>query len=164
MIKDAPFTRVDLVSCRNLLIYLQPAAQQKVLSLFHFALNRGGVLFLGPSESPGPLARDFESVDKHWRLYRKHSDVRMPVDTRRAAAARAADVRLATATAPSPRRPLLALAAARHLRRAARRVMPPSLLSTSAASWSTRSAARAASCACATAGRASTCSTWSTPS
>ena len=54
VIKDAPFTRVDLVSCRNLLIYLQPAAQQKVLSLFHFALNRGGVLFLGPSESAGP--------------------------------------------------------------------------------------------------------------
>ena len=45
VIKDAPFTRVDLITCRNLLIYLQPPAQQKVLSLFHFALNRGGVLF-----------------------------------------------------------------------------------------------------------------------
>src|SRR5690606_15086465 len=55
VIRDAPFTRVDLVSCRNLLIYLQPAAQQKALSLFHFALNRGGALFLGPSESPGPM-------------------------------------------------------------------------------------------------------------
>ena len=79
VIKDAPFTRVDLISCRNLLIYLQPFAQQKVLSLFHFALNRNGVLFLGPSESPGPLAQSFEHVDKHWRIYRKHSDVRVPV-------------------------------------------------------------------------------------
>jgi two-component system, chemotaxis family, CheB/CheR fusion protein len=82
VIKDAPFTRVDLVSCRNMLIYLQPAAQQKVLSLFHFALNRGGVVFLGPSESQAGLARDFETVDAHWRIYRKYSDVRFPVDAR----------------------------------------------------------------------------------
>jgi two-component system, chemotaxis family, CheB/CheR fusion protein len=82
VIKDPPFTRVDLVSCRNLLIYLQPGAQQKVLNLFHFALNRGGIVMLGPSESPGLLAHDFETVDGHWRTYRKHSDVRMPVDTR----------------------------------------------------------------------------------
>ena len=83
VIKDAPFTRVDMVTCRNMLIYLQPAAQKKVLSLFHFALNRGGVLMLGPSESPGTLGRDFETVDRHWQLYRKHSDVRMSVETRR---------------------------------------------------------------------------------
>ena len=89
VIKDAPFTRVDLVSCRNMLIYLQPAAQQKVLSHFHFALNRGGVVFLGPSESPGPLVDEFEAVDKHWRIYRKYSDARMPVDTRPFTAPRA---------------------------------------------------------------------------
>jgi two-component system CheB/CheR fusion protein len=82
VIKDAPFTRVDFIACRNLLIYLQPAAQQKVLSFFHFSLNHGGVLFLGPSESVGALARGFEPVDKHWQLYRKHSDARTPVDTR----------------------------------------------------------------------------------
>jgi two-component system CheB/CheR fusion protein len=82
VIKDAPFTRVDLVSCRNMLIYLQPAAQQKVLSHFHFALNRGGVVFLGPSESPGPLVDEFEAVDTQWRIFRKFSDARMPVDTR----------------------------------------------------------------------------------
>ncbi|MEP6652184.1 MAG: chemotaxis protein CheB [Myxococcales bacterium] len=84
VIKNAPFTRVDFVSCRNLLIYLQPAVQQKVLSLFHFALKRGGVLFLGPSETAGIVARDFEVIDKHWRLYRKHTDTRMPVDARMA--------------------------------------------------------------------------------
>ena len=55
VIKDAPFTRVDLVSCRNMLIYFQPPVQQKVMSQFHFALNRGGVMMLGPSESPGAL-------------------------------------------------------------------------------------------------------------
>jgi two-component system CheB/CheR fusion protein len=65
VIKDAPFTRVDLISCRNLLIYLQPSAQQKALSLFHFSLNRGGTLFLGPSESTGNLSQDFEVLDKH---------------------------------------------------------------------------------------------------
>ncbi|HLK89149.1 MAG TPA: chemotaxis protein CheB [Polyangia bacterium] len=82
VIKDAPFTRVDLVTCRNLLIYLQPAAQQKVLSLFHFALTRNGFLFLGPSETVGPLAVGYETVDKHWRLYRKRNDARIPVDAR----------------------------------------------------------------------------------
>jgi two-component system, chemotaxis family, CheB/CheR fusion protein len=82
VIRDAPFTRVDLVSCRNMLIYLQPTVQQKVLNQFHFALNRGGVMFLGPSESPGALLKDFETVDAHWRIYRKHSDVRIPVDPR----------------------------------------------------------------------------------
>jgi two-component system CheB/CheR fusion protein len=82
VIKDPPFTRVDLVTCRNLLIYLQPAAQQKALSFFHFALNRGGVVFLGPSESPGALVNDFEPVDRHWRMYRKFSSARIDVDAR----------------------------------------------------------------------------------
>ena len=82
VIRDPPFTRVDLVTCRNLLIYLQPAAQQKALSLFHFALNRGGVVFLGPSESPGPLINDFEPVDRHWRMYRKYSSARIDVEAR----------------------------------------------------------------------------------
>ncbi len=82
VIKDAPFTKVDLITCRNLLIYLQPAAQQKVLSLFHFALNRGGTLFLGPSETAGSVTRGFEVVDKHWRIYRKRGDARIPIDAR----------------------------------------------------------------------------------
>jgi two-component system CheB/CheR fusion protein len=80
VVKDAPFTRVDLVSCRNMLIYLQPPAQEKVLSRFHFALNRGGMMFLGPSESLGHLDHDFETIHKQWRIYRKYSDSRVPVD------------------------------------------------------------------------------------
>ena len=100
VIKDAPFTRIDLVSCRNLLIYLQPPAQQKVLSFFHFALNREGILLLGPSESTNPFPRGFEMIDKQWQLYRKHSDVRTPVDARLQPLTRA-DARGAAAPLPS---------------------------------------------------------------
>ncbi|MET0795620.1 MAG: chemotaxis protein CheB [Polyangiaceae bacterium] len=80
VVKDAPFTRVDLVSCRNMLIYLQQPAQEKVLSRFHFALNRGGIMFLGPSESLGHLDHDFETIHKQWRIYKKFSDSRVPFD------------------------------------------------------------------------------------
>lgn len=82
IITDAPFTRMDLISCRNLLIYLQPMAQKKALSLFHFGLKKGGYLFLGPSESPGDLTEEFDCVDLHWRIYRKRRDVRLPPDLR----------------------------------------------------------------------------------
>ena len=82
VLKDAPFTRLDLVSCRNLLIYFQPPAQKRVLSLFHFALKTGGTLFLGPSESTGEIGDEFEAVDSHWRLYRKRRDIRLVPDMR----------------------------------------------------------------------------------
>lgn len=82
VIKDAPFTKLDLISCRNLLIYFQPIAQKKVLSLFHFGLKAGGVMFLGPSESPGEIADEFEVIDSHWRMFRKRRDVRLPADMR----------------------------------------------------------------------------------
>lgn len=71
VIKDAPFTRVDLVSCRNMLIYLQPIAQNRALALFQFALRSDGFLFLGPSENPGSLSEDFDVVNQHWRIHRK---------------------------------------------------------------------------------------------
>ena len=82
VIKDAPFTKLDLVCCRNLLIYFQPHAQKKVLSLFHFGLKTGGALFLGPSESPGEIADEFETVDQRWKMYRKRRDIRLPADVR----------------------------------------------------------------------------------
>lgn len=80
--QDAPFTQLDLVTCRNMLIYLQPQAQKKTLSLFHFALRAGGVLFLGPSETPGDLQDEFQVCDKRWRLYRKRRDIRLPIEPR----------------------------------------------------------------------------------
>ncbi|MBY0527009.1 MAG: PAS domain-containing protein [Gemmataceae bacterium] len=82
VIKDAPFTKLDLVTCRNMLIYLQPLVQKKVISYFHFALKTGGVLFLGPSESPGELSDEFEVLDHHWKIYRKRRDIRLPTDLR----------------------------------------------------------------------------------
>jgi two-component system CheB/CheR fusion protein len=126
VIKDAPFTRVDLITCRNLLIYLQPPAQQKVLSFFHFALNRGGVLVLGPSESAGPLSRGFETIDKQWQVYRKHSDVRTPVDTRLTPVHSAARIAVAASQPAAARQSLSQLLGTYDA--LLDEVMPPSLL------------------------------------
>ncbi len=71
LLADAPFTRMDLVSCRNLLIYLRPEAQTRVLDGLYFALRRGGTLFLGPSEGLGLLEGTLEPIDRHWDLYTK---------------------------------------------------------------------------------------------
>ena len=70
VLADPPFSRLDLVSCRNLLIYLRPEAQEKVLSLFHFALREGGILFLGGAETVGSLDDRFEPISKAQRIYR----------------------------------------------------------------------------------------------
>jgi two-component system, chemotaxis family, CheB/CheR fusion protein len=71
LLTDAPFSRLDLVSCRNLLIYLRPEVQAKVLSLFHFALADGGILFLGTSETVGELSHRFEPLSKKQRIFRR---------------------------------------------------------------------------------------------
>ena len=83
LLKDPPFTKVDLVSCRNLLIYFQPPAQNKVLAAFHFALKHRGCLFLGPSESCGDLHPEYEVIDRKWKIYCKKRDIRFPVDMRK---------------------------------------------------------------------------------
>ena len=70
VLADPPFSRLDLVSCRNLLIYLRPEAQAKVVSAFHFALREGGLLLLGSSETVGNAADRFATVSKAARLYR----------------------------------------------------------------------------------------------
>jgi two-component system, chemotaxis family, CheB/CheR fusion protein len=67
---DPPFTRIDLVSCRNLLIYLRPETQHRVLSVIHFALREHGVLFLGSAESVNTVPRQFEPIDEKLRIYR----------------------------------------------------------------------------------------------
>jgi two-component system CheB/CheR fusion protein len=71
LIKDPSFSRLDLISCRNLLIYLEPELQHKVLSLFHNALRPGGFLFLGNSESIGEFSKLFAVIDRKWKLYRR---------------------------------------------------------------------------------------------
>ena len=77
VMKDAPFTRMHLISCRNLLIYLRPEAQRSVLSLFHFGLATSGILFLGASESAGALSHEFSVVNERWKVFRKRRDVRL---------------------------------------------------------------------------------------
>lgn len=70
VLADPPFSRLDLVSCRNLLIYLGPEAQERVISLFHFALREGGILLLGNAETAGHIEGRFEVVSKSERIYR----------------------------------------------------------------------------------------------
>ncbi len=69
VLADPPFSRLDLVSCRNLLIYLQPEAQARVLSAFHFALREGGVLVLGSSETVDTSDGRFEVISKEGRIF-----------------------------------------------------------------------------------------------
>ncbi|QDU10867.1 chemotaxis protein CheB [Gimesia aquarii] len=81
-LRDAPFTRLDLVTCRNVLIYLTQPAQRKALSMFHFGLKTGGVLCLGASESVGDLDDEFESIYDVARIYRKHRDTQLTTNSR----------------------------------------------------------------------------------
>jgi two-component system, chemotaxis family, CheB/CheR fusion protein len=74
VISDPPFTKLDLITCRNMLIYFQPATQERVLALFHFALRRGGALFLGSSEGLGGVEGGFATLASRFKLYRKSSD------------------------------------------------------------------------------------------
>jgi two-component system, chemotaxis family, CheB/CheR fusion protein len=74
--KDPPFSRIDLVSCRNVLIYMQPALQKKVLRFFHYALNPNGFLLLGTSESVGDGSDLFALVDRKTKLYSKKDAAR----------------------------------------------------------------------------------------
>jgi two-component system CheB/CheR fusion protein len=69
VIKDPPFTRLDLLSCRNLLIYFEPELQNRLIPAFHYALNPGGVLFLSPSESIGRFTDFFSPLNRKWKVY-----------------------------------------------------------------------------------------------
>ena len=71
VLADPPFSKLDLISCRNLLIYLEPDVQQKLIGLFHFTLRDGGYLVLGPSETVGLKNDLFEPISRKWRVYRR---------------------------------------------------------------------------------------------
>jgi two-component system CheB/CheR fusion protein len=86
LIGDAPFSKLDLISCRNLLIYLESSVQQKVIALFHFGLKPGGYLFLGTSEGINRQETLFDPVSKKWQIYRRigpsHPDrIEFPITT-----------------------------------------------------------------------------------
>jgi len=70
VIKDPPFTRLDLLSCRNVMIYLESELQNRLIPAFHYALKPGGVLFLAPSESIGDHTELFSPLNPKWRFYR----------------------------------------------------------------------------------------------
>ncbi len=71
LIKDPPFSRLDLISCRNLLIYLEGELQKRLLPLFHYALREDGHLFLGNSETIGEATDLFAVLERKWKIYRR---------------------------------------------------------------------------------------------
>jgi two-component system CheB/CheR fusion protein len=78
VIKDPPFSRLDVISCRNMLIYMGPELHQKLIPLFHYALSPNGVLFLGTSETVGEFGDLFAALDRKSKLYRrKEGDLSM---------------------------------------------------------------------------------------
>jgi two-component system, chemotaxis family, CheB/CheR fusion protein len=74
ILRDPPFTKVDLISCRNLLIYLRADSQKKVMTRLHFALRPGGYLLLGTSEAIGDRQSAFETVNAKMRIFQKRGD------------------------------------------------------------------------------------------
>lgn len=69
LIKDAPFTRLDLLSCRNVMIYFSATLQKKLLPVFHYSLNKNGLLFLGPAETVGGYNEAFNLLDAKWKIF-----------------------------------------------------------------------------------------------
>ena len=105
VMQDAPFTHLDLVTCRNLLIYLVDESQERVLAAFTHALKSRGILWLGPSETPGSVAENYKPLDKHWRLFQKERDSQLPLDLKlrkRPAAMAGVSVRPRISRTPSP--------------------------------------------------------------
>lgn len=84
LIKDPPFSRLDLISCRNVLIYLEADLQKRLLPLFHYALNPSGFLFLGPSENVASRSELFRTVDPKHRIFQRrptllHTSANLPL-------------------------------------------------------------------------------------
>ncbi len=75
VIRDTPFTKLDLISCRNLLIYLDTELQEKLIPLFHYSLKPGGILFLGSSESIGKFVDLFSIIEKKWRFFQRKESI-----------------------------------------------------------------------------------------
>ena len=87
LISDPPFSNLDLICCRNLMIYLNSDTQEKVISLFHFALRERGYLMLGTAETAGRQEHLFDTISKQWRIYRSRDSnesdfVNLPISRR----------------------------------------------------------------------------------
>jgi two-component system CheB/CheR fusion protein len=70
VIKDPPFTKIDLLTCRNMLIYMEPELQKKITTLFHYSLNPGGIMILGTAETLGNQNLGFETIDARLKMFR----------------------------------------------------------------------------------------------
>ncbi|MCB8779777.1 ATP-binding protein [Planktothrix agardhii 1032] len=75
--KNAGFSKMNLISCRNVLIYMQPLLQQQVLRLLHFSLASQGILFLGNAETLGDIETEFIHINQRWKIFRKHREVQL---------------------------------------------------------------------------------------
>ncbi|QQS53402.1 MAG: PAS domain-containing protein [Candidatus Competibacteraceae bacterium] len=108
LIQDPPFTKLDLLLCRNLLIYLSPELQKKLLTLFHYSLNPGGVLFLGSAETVGNPSDLFVPLEGKWRFYQREAhtararSVNMPIWFTPVAAGESFSTESRPAPAPAP--------------------------------------------------------------
>ena len=80
VLKDPPFSKMDLISCRNMLIYLNSEVQQKILSMLYFSLNKEGFLFLGSSESVGEMSNGFQALDARAKIYKYKAGYKPPVN------------------------------------------------------------------------------------
>ncbi len=102
VVSDPPFTKIDLLTCRNMLIYFQPSVQERVLALFHYALRRGGCLFLGSSEGLGGVEGGFTTVAPRYKIYRKSTDLLIaPPEIRSVPSARNLRAPIVPGTLPS---------------------------------------------------------------
>lgn len=81
LLKDPPFSKLDLICCRNVLIYLNSSLQKKLIPMFHYSLNTNGVLFLGSSEGVGEYGDLFTTIDGKWKIFKRSDDAkRYPAD------------------------------------------------------------------------------------
>ncbi|BAZ04435.1 chemotaxis protein CheB [Calothrix sp. NIES-3974] len=80
--KDAGFTRMNMINCRNVLIYMQPELQQQVLRNLHFSLTSQGILFLGEAETLGEIEDEFTTLNKKAKIYCKRRDIRLPITSK----------------------------------------------------------------------------------
>lgn len=77
-VRDPPFSKVDMISCRNLMIYLEPVLQQKLLRIFHYALNANGILFMGSSETTGDSSGCFVPFERKWKFFERKNAATFP--------------------------------------------------------------------------------------
>jgi two-component system CheB/CheR fusion protein len=79
IIADPPFTKLDILCCRNLLIYFTPELQKRLVPIFSYSLNPGGILFLGPSETVGSFENILKVVNHKWRIYTRGGNALAPI-------------------------------------------------------------------------------------